>query len=216
MNPIQEAQALARSDVRPPVRTTAGDATAPTAGTTPYRRQGMLLTTGALAWVAAQLAVGSLAPSDSSGGLLVFGLGSGLFQLGLLGLLTVLFRTQALGSGRWARFFLRLEAVLISFAIASTVVDMFGISDLEQTGWAILDAFWPLSMLGMFFIGIRIAVAGRWTGVSRFWPLVAESLAVVTIPTLGIAGPTAALVVSSVHLCVGYAVLGQIVARKQG
>ena len=27
-----------------------------------------------------------------------------------------------------------------------------------------LDMFWPLSMMGMFFIGIRIAIAGRWHG----------------------------------------------------
>ena len=53
-----------------------------------------------------------------------------------------------------------------------------------------LDAFWPLSMLGMFLIGIRIAVAGRWTGVSRYWPMVAESWAVVTVPAMAIFGPT--------------------------
>ena len=31
------------------------------------------------------------------------------------------------------------------------------VSDLDQAGWLLLDAFWPLSMMGMFFIGIRIA-----------------------------------------------------------
>jgi hypothetical protein len=40
--------------------------------------------------------------------------------------------------------------VLVPFAIASTTVDSFGISDLDQVGWAMLDAFWPLSMLGIF------------------------------------------------------------------
>lgn len=211
MTPTQEALALARSDVRPPRHLVPGTAEP----ATPYRRQGMLLTTGALAWVVAQLAVGSLAPGESGADLIVFGLGSGLFQIGLLGLLTVLHRTQALGEGRLARSFLRAEAALVSLAIASTAVDAIGVSDLEQTGWAVLDAFWPLSMLGMFLIGIRIAVAGRWTGRARYWPLLAESWAVVTIPTLGIAGPAVALVVSCVHLCVGYAVLGQIVARKE-
>ena len=78
-----------------------------------------------------------------------------------------------------------------------------------------LDAFWPLSMLGMFFIGIRIAIAGRWHGYSRFAPLVAESWGPIVVPTFAIFGSNVAGVVSFVHLCVGYGVLGQIVARKQ-
>jgi hypothetical protein len=78
----------------------------------------------------------------------------------------------------------------------------------------VLDLFWPLSMLGMFLIGIRIAIAGRWRGPSRFWPTVAESWAVVTIPVMGALGADAARVVGSLHLVIGYAVLGLIVARK--
>jgi hypothetical protein len=77
-----------------------------------------------------------------------------------------------------------------------------------------LDLCWPLSMLGMFLIGVRIAVAGRWTGLSRWWPMVAESWAVVTVPALGIGGPGVARVVGALHLLVGYAVLGLVVARK--
>ena len=103
----------------------------------------------------------------------------------------------------------------MSLAICSTLVDGFGISDLSQPGWALLDAFWPFSMLGMFLIGIRIAVAGRWRGASRYWPMVAESWAVVVIPTLGAFGYTAATVVSCVHLLVGYTVLGVLVSGKE-
>jgi hypothetical protein len=44
--------------------------------------------------------------------------------------------------------------------------------------------------------------------------LIAESWAVVVIPTLGVAGPGAATVVSVLHLLVGYTVLGQLVARR--
>ena len=76
-------------------------------------------------------------------------------------------------------------------------------------------SFWPISMLGMFLIGIRIAVAGRWTGLSRFYPLVAESWAVVTVPTMGIFGEGVARWVGAAHLVIGYAVLGQVVARKK-
>ena len=101
-------------------------------------------------------------------------------------------------------------------AMASTFVDAVGVSDLSQPAWLALDLFWPLSMLGMFLIGIRIAVAGRWTGVTRFWPMVAESWAVVTIPAMGIFGETAGKYVGALHLLVGYAVLGVLVSRKRG
>ena len=100
--------------------------------------------------------------------------------------------------------------------MASTFVDAVGVSDLSQPAWLALDLFWPLSMLGMFLIGIRIAVAGRWKGVSRYWPVVAESWAVVTIPALAIFGDTVGHVVAVAHLCVGYAVLGVLVSRKRG
>jgi hypothetical protein len=206
---IEHTPAFARSDVRP----APGGTSSPT--TRPFVRQGFLLTAGALAWAAVTAAVGSTDPEGATEEA-IFSAGSGLFQLGLLGLLFVLFRTQALGAGRLARFFIRLEAVLLTLAIASTFVDGIGVSDLDQTGWLILDMFWPISMLGMFMIGVRVAIAGRWSGVSRFWPLVAESWALVVIPTMGIAGEGAATVVSCIHLTVGYAVLGQIVARKQG
>jgi hypothetical protein len=204
---IEQTPAFARSDIRP---TTAGTSSP----IRPYVRQGYLLTAGAVAWAAAAAGVGSVDPEGRTEEA-IYSAGSGLFQLGILALLFVLFRTQAIGTGRLAKFFIRLEACFITLAIGSTFVDGIGVSDLDQTGWLILDMFWPLSMLGMFLIGIRIAIAGRWSGVSRFWPMVAESWALVVIPTMGIAGEGAATVVSCVHLCVGYGVLGQIVARKQ-
>jgi hypothetical protein len=203
---ISHSPAPARSDVA----TATPGAASPSR---PFLLHGRVLTVGALAWSASILAVGN----DPHGrvGLAVFGVGSGLFQVGLLFLLRTLWRTQALGSGRLARGVLRAEAVAVSLAIASTFVDAIGVSDLSQPGWIALDAFWPLSMLGMFLIGIRIAVAGRWKGVSRFWPMVAESWAVVTIPAMGIFGETAGRYVGALHLLVGYAVLGVIVSRKQ-
>jgi len=129
-------------------------------------------------------------------------------------LLGVLARTQALGTGKVARRFLVVENVLVGLAIASTVADGFEVSDLSQPGWALLDAFWPVSMIGMFVIAIRIAVAGRWTGASRYWPMIAESWAICVIPTLNLFGAGVAQVVAVVHLLIGYSVLGQIVAHK--
>jgi hypothetical protein len=81
---------------------------------------------------------------------------------------------------------------------------------------AVLDVFWPLSMVGMFVIAIKIALAGRWRGLARWWPLVAESWAVVCVPTMAIAGDPIGRYVGASHLIVGYAALGLLLmARPQ-
>ncbi len=178
----------------------------------PFVRHGLLLAGGALAWAAAMVLFG-LDP-QGSGPIMAYAVGSGVFQLGLLALLRVLWCTDALGSGRIAKAALVIETVLVTLAIGSTAADGIGVSDLSQPAWALLDAFWPISMLGMFFIGIRIAIAGRWRGAYRFWPLVAESWAPVTIGSLMILGPGVAAVVGPAHLLTGYAVLGLLVATK--
>ena len=203
---LSQTPATARTDVLGPL-------TLPTTPSRPFFKRGMLLTAGAVAWGLDSVIFGT----DPQGGLeeALSSITSGTFQLGLLGLLTVLYATKALGDGRLARFFLRLEGVVLVLAMGSTFVDGIGVSDMDKVGWVLLDLCWPLSMLGMFMIGIRIAVAGRWHGKSRFWPLVAESWGPIVVPTFGIFGSTVAGVVSFVHLCVGYGVLGQIVARKQ-
>ncbi len=77
----------------------------------------------------------------------------------------------------------------------------------------VLDAFWPLSMLGMFVIAVKIAVAGRWRGAARFWPLVAESWAPVVVPVFAIA-PAVSHIVGAAHLAVGYVTLGIILAMR--
>jgi hypothetical protein len=77
-----------------------------------------------------------------------------------------------------------------------------------------LDVFWPLSMLGMFVIGIKVAVAGRWRGTLRAWPLLTETWAVVTVPTFLIVGEPVSSWVGGTHLLVGYAALGLLLARR--
>ena len=207
---VTQTPAPARSDL---AGTTAATDPAIRVTHRPYFRHGTMLTVGAVAWSVAIAAFGA-DPGTKSVPLVGYAIGSGLFQVGVLFLLRALWRTRALGTGRLARFFLRAETVVLSLAIASTTVDALRLSDLDQAGWLLLDLCWPLSMIGMFAIGIRIAIAGRWQGLSRFWPMVAESWAVVTVPTLGILGADAARIVGAAHLLVGYAVLGQIVARK--
>lgn len=202
---VSHTPAPARSDVA-----TATTGPAPR----PFVRHGAVLTSGALAW-AATMAIVGLDPVGMADERL-YSMTSGLFQVGLLCLLRVLWQTRALGTGRLARAFLRLESVLVLLAIGSTASDGLGLTDFDQLGFILLDACWPLSMLGMFLIGIRVAIAGRWRGATRFWPMVAESWAVVVIPVLGIFGDAVAAWVAPLHLVVGYSVLGVLVARKQG
>lgn len=205
---VSQQPAPARSDLA----VAASDAAATPAVRYPFRRHGFLLTIGSTVW-ADTMVLFDLDPTSRVGEI-GYAFGSGLFQTGLLALLWVLWKTDALGTGKVAKTALGIETVLVTLAIGSTIADGVGISDLNQPGWALLDAFWPFSMFGMFLIGIRIAVAGQWRGVRRFWPMVAESWAVVTIPTLIVFGPIVAQVVAPLHLLVGYAVLGVLVATK--
>ena len=95
--------------------------------------------------------------------------------------------------------------MLLGLAITSTLTWMFARQYEEQAWFLALDAFWPLSMLGMAAIGIRIAIAGRWTGAARCWPLGAESWAPVDIPVAQLAAGVAPFTAAA-HLVVGYAV----------
>lgn len=204
---------MSLSHVPAPARS---DVTTATTGpvSRPFARHGAVLAAGAFAWAATMAVVGidPVGLADER----VYSLSSGLFQVGLLCLLRVLWLTRALGAGRFARAVLRFESVLVLLAIGSTASDGLGLTDFDQIGYVLLDACWPLSMLGMFFIGIRVAIAGRWTGATRFWPMVAESWAVVVIPVLGIFGDAVAAWVAPLHLLVGYTVLGVLVSRKRG
>ena len=204
---IQHTPSPARSDHAPAAVCSAG------VDEQPFRRHGLALTVGATAW-AVGLAVFGV--NGSGLGQAVEHGAGGLFQVGLLCLLRVLWRTRALGEGRLARAVLRVEAAVVVLAMGSTIGAAARIDDLDQLGWILLDVCWPLSMMGMFLIGIRIAVAGRWSGASRWWPMVAESWAVVTIPTMAVLGQEAVRYVGSTHLLLGYGVLGLIVSRKRG
>ena len=179
----------------------------------PFLAHGALLTAGALSWAATSALFG-VAPEQGTTAYTVGLVASGLFQVGLLALLRVLWQTQALGRGRLARTVLVIESALVVLAMAWTVGEALGITDITQFGWALLDACWPLSMLGMFAIGVWVAVAGRWHGISRCWPLVAVTWLPILLPVQGMLGPQVAAVAATLHLVVGYGLLGVIVARK--
>jgi hypothetical protein len=175
------------------------------------RAGGLAVTVGSLSWAGGILAFG-LNPAPGWKGL-AYDATSLLFQFGLVALVYVQLRTGATGTGRLARFFLHVEHVLLGLAITSTLTWMFARQFEEEAWFLALDAFWPLSMLGMFFIGIRIAIAGRWTGAARWWPLGAESWAPVNIPVAQLAAGAAPFTAAA-HLVVGYAGLGVVLMLR--
>ncbi len=206
---LSTTPAPARTDTAATARGGA-PASAPVATRT-VRRAGIAVATGSLAWAAATLAFG-IDPATAWQDL-VYELTALLFQLGLVALVAVQLRTGATGTGRLARFFLHLEHALLGLAMLSTLSSAF-LPQYAEEGWYLaLDVFWPLSMVGMFFIGIRIAIAGRWTGAARWWPMVAESWAPVNIPVAQIA-PELMAYTAGGHLLVGFVALGVVLASR--
>jgi hypothetical protein len=181
------------------------------------RRLGMAVSGGALVWAAGVAAVGS---SPTTGRDISIGDLSALpFQLGLFALLRVQWRTRATGTSRAAVAMLQVEHVLLALATLWTL--LHGLAYAASSAWrddawlTALDAFWPLSMLGMAVIGARVAFAGRWRGAARFWDLAAQSWAVVVVPTFLLIGPGRVSDLLGVgHLVMGYGGLGLLLALR--
>ncbi|GAB2864498.1 hypothetical protein GCM10022221_75740 [Actinocorallia aurea] len=201
-------RARARTDVAAP--------SGPAAGTGPsdaaIRRAGLGLTAGALTWAVTICAFGSDGTGTEGRIIDLTGLA---FQLGVLCLLWVQIRTMAIGTSKAARFALRFEAFVLGLASVWSLLHGVLPDAQAESGWlAVLDLTWPLSMLGMAIISVKLAFAGRWRGVLRGWPLVAESWAIVSVPAYGIFGEDVAGWVGGVHLVVGYAALGVLLALR--
>ena len=194
-----------------PART--DDTTSRTRGTArAARRTGWFVAGGAAIW-AATMALYS--PQDTGTfAQTVNDVGALPFQASLFALVTLQLRTAATGTSKVARGMLRTEYGLLTLATLWTVLHGLFPAFRDDAWLAVLDAFWPLSMLGMFIIGVKIAVAGRWRGAARIWPLVAESWAVVTVPTFAVLGSPVADRVGAAHLLVGYTVLGLILLLR--
>jgi hypothetical protein len=183
----------------------------PTLSVAFVRWAGLGLTAGAAAFATTFFVYGVAETEIASR---ISDLGGLALQLGLFGLLTVMLRTGATGTSRLARGMIRFEFGLLSLATIWSVAHALVPDEMRSAIWlAVLDVFWPLSMLGMFVIGIKVAVAGRWTGLLRAWPLVAESWAIVVLPIMGIFGPTVGGPAAGLHLLLGYGILGVLLAR---
>jgi hypothetical protein len=199
----------------PTARTDTVAATTPPATdpTRPVRLGGLAMAAGAAAWALGTVLTYDVDPVEGEYPL-AYKASSLLFQLGLVALVAVQLRTRATGTGRLARGFLHVEHVMLALAIAASLQWMLA-PDLSENGFFLaLDAFWPLSMLGMAAIGIRIAIAGRWRGPARVWPAVAETWVLVMLPVSALASVEVGSFVGAAHLLAGYTVLGIILAVR--
>lgn len=208
--------APARTDLAPAPATAATDAERASTLRV-VRRAGLGMAVGAATWATSTMAVGNT--PDTVAGARVQDLGGLAFQVGVLGLVLAMIRTRATGTSRAARGMLRVELVLLSLAMTWTVLHAADPLWADENPAVIaLDAFWPLSMLGMFVIGIKVFRARRWTGQLRYWPMVAETWGVITVPTFVVVtaldGPAwVPALVGSLHLLVGYTRLGWLMHR---
>jgi hypothetical protein len=198
----------------PPARTDAPSAqpVAPKDAHALVRAAGVALAAGAASW-AAGIFLSELDPvtDDYS---VTYKVTTLLFQLGLVALVGVQLRTRATGTGKLARGFLHAEHVLLGLAIASSI-QWLVVPDVSEQTWALaLDLFWPLSMLGMAGLGIRVAIAGRWRGAARAWPAVAETWALVNLPVAALASESVSNAFAGGHLLIGYTLLGLILVVR--
>lgn len=205
---VNASPAPARTD------TAASHASVSTSDPTRFvRLGGLAMAAGAAAWALGTVLTYDVDPVDGEYPL-YYKASSLLFQLGLVALVAVQKRTRAIGTGRLARRFLHAEHVMLGLAIASSIQWMVAPGVSEDAFFLALDLFWPLSMLGMAAIGIRIAIAGRWRGAARIWPAIAETWAVVMLPVSAIASVEVGSFVGAGHLLAGYTVLGVILAVR--
>ncbi|NDK90524.1 hypothetical protein GYA93_13180 [Gordonia desulfuricans] len=182
--------------------------------TGPGRRgTGIVLAVGSVT-----VAVGLSAVADTEGFGIVSmlgGLGALLFQIALLALLRLQYAERAMtrpgATGSVARIGYLIQAVLLCGAICSTVLDAFWLIH-GSVLWAVFDTCWPLSMLGMVVIGVRVAIAGRWQGWLRWQTLFAQSWLLWGVPLAALG--TAGLYVGAAQFVLGYGVLGVLLATR--
>ena len=170
---------------------------------TTIRNLGALVTLGGVAWGVSWI----FSPSDQGDNSQVEIWASGVFQLGLLSLLAVLWVTHGTGVTRTARGLLAAEVVAVVLALAWTVPYLFDANRPTTGILVVLDAFWPLSMLGLIVIGILVVRAGRWPRPLRYLPLVASLLIPVDI-AVAWAPDVVRNTVMGAYLAVTYGLLG--------
>lgn len=172
------------------------------------RSLGALVATGGVLWGLAWI----LTPSEQGDNSQVEIWASGVFQLGLIALLAVMWVSRATGDSRTARALLAAEVVAVILAFAWTVPYLFDANRPTTGVLVVLDAFWPLSMAGLIVIGIMVARAGQWPSPLRHLPLGAALLIPLDI-AVSWAPDEVRTTVMGVYLAVSYGLLGVVIVR---
>jgi len=175
-------------------------------------RRGALLTFGAIAMATTFY----LYPEQQGGTAGRVGDVGGLaFQAGLFGLLWTHWQTCATGTRRAGRALLVVElGMLVPATLWSACHLVLPAEHQDQLWLAVLDVFWPLSMLGMLVIGVVIAVSGRWRGPLRWWSLFAESWAPLSIAVVALLPEVLANALVPSLMVLGYGGLGVLLATR--
>lgn len=181
------------------------------AGTGAIRALGVGLAVGATAYAIPFMMFGG---QETGSGRFMIDLSGVFFQLGVFCLLAAMWRTAATGTTRLARSMIVVESVVLGVATIQSLTTLPAMGGEWGTLVTVLDPFWPLSMLGMAILGIKVAVAGRWRGALRAWPVVAETWVFVALPSMMLLGPTVGSFVAGAHFIVGYGVLGALLAAR--
>jgi len=170
---------------------------------------GALVTLGGVLWGLSWIA----SPSEEGGNSQVEIWASGVFQLGLLALLAVMWVSRATGTSRTARGLLAAEVVAVILALAWTVPYLFDANRPTTGILVVLDAFWPLSMVGLVVIGVLVARAGQWPSPLRHLPLLASLIIPVDI-AVSWAPDEVRNAVMGVYLAISYGLLGLGMIRE--
>lgn len=159
--------------------------TAPTQSTKSPNADDEVISSGTVARRGLLLAVGATAMATTfylypvqQGGIAgrVGDVGGLAFQAGLFGLWLTYWQTKAVGTGRRAKVLLGIVLVLLVLATVWSAAHLVLPNSYADTWWMlVLDACWPLSMIGFLVTGTVVAVVGRWQGWLRWAPLAAES-----------------------------------------
>jgi hypothetical protein len=154
-----------------------------------------------------------LSPSENDANSQIEIWASGVFQLGLFALLAVMWCTQGTGTSRLARGLLAAEVVALILAIAWTVPYLLDANRPTTGVLVVLDAFWPLSMVGLIVIGALVARAATWPSPLRYLPLAASLLIPIDI-AVAWAPDEVRNAVMGTYLATSYGLLGLALIRQ--
>ena len=178
---------------------------------TAIRAGGVALTVGSIAW-AITLLVTEPAPDATSPSPTLEILGGFAYQIGLAGLLLAVWLTRALGHVRGARVVFVTEAALLALASVWSLVYAIDFRTQAHPVMVVLDATWPLSMVGLIVLGVYLALARVWPTPIRQLALVASLWIPLDLAAMLIGGDTAGLAFRVTWLVVVWGALGVLIA----